>query len=310
MPDFPPHPFQVTADDGMVLSGALWEGAGAGAKPVVTIHCATAVHSRYYGRFAAWLAAQGFDVLTYDYRGIGGSHPGRLRGFAADWIDWARLDADAVMRFAETRFPGRAYYAVGHSIGGVCSTLAPASHRLTRIVTVGAQFAYWRDYAAGQRWRMLLRWHLFMPLVTEVLGYFPGKRLGWLEDVPKGVVRNWCRMGPRFETVLRRGRRGVTRLQPSDIAAHFAGITAPILAVSATDDPFATVAATERLMSYWHGADRHHLRLDPSLVGVPEIGHFAFFHARFAETLWPLALAFLRDGTLSGERLGELSSPL
>ncbi|MFY7778034.1 MAG: serine aminopeptidase domain-containing protein, partial [Elstera sp.] len=91
MPDFAPHPFHVTAADGTALHGSFWLGAGEGAKPVVTIHCATAVHSRYYARFAAWLAAKGFDVLTYDYRGIGGSHPGRLRGFAADWIDWARL---------------------------------------------------------------------------------------------------------------------------------------------------------------------------------------------------------------------------
>jgi predicted alpha/beta hydrolase len=310
MPDFPAHPFQVIATDGTVVQGSFWLGEGEGVKPVVTIHCATAVHSRYYARFAAWLAAAGFDVLSYDYRGIGASHPGQLRGFIADWVDWARLDADAVMRFAETRFPGRAYYAVGHSIGGVCATLAPASHRLTRIVTVGAQFAYWRDYDAAQRWKMLVRWHLLMPLLTELLGYFPGKRLGWLEDVPKGVVRNWSRMGPRFESVLRRGRQGITSLHAEEITAQFAGITAPILAVSATDDPFATVAATARLMGYWQRAPRHHLRLDPTLVGVPEIGHFGFFHARFAETLWPVVRAFLREGTVSGPQRGVLSSPL
>lgn len=306
MPDteIAPHAFQTAAADGMAIHGTLWSGAGD--RPVVTLHCATAVQSRYYARFAAWLAGRGFDVLTYDYRGIGRSRAGPLRGFTADWIDWARLDAEAVMTYAESRFPHRRYYAIGHSIGGVCLTLAPASHRLTGLVTVGAQFAYWRDYAPAQRWQMLLRWHLFMPMVTEVLGYFPGKRLGWLEDVPKGVVRNWSRMGPRLESALRRGRRGVLPLDPSQIAPQIAGITAPVLAVSSTDDPFATIAATERLLHYLTGAARHHLRLDPGLVGVPEIGHFAFFHSRFEPTLWPLIPAFLREGYPPGPAFGTV----
>ncbi|WP_198148328.1 hypothetical protein [Elstera litoralis] len=60
--DLAPHSFHTPAADGTVIHGTLWSGAGE--RPVVTIHCATAVHSRYYARFAAWLAAQGFDVLT------------------------------------------------------------------------------------------------------------------------------------------------------------------------------------------------------------------------------------------------------
>ncbi len=32
---------------------------------------------------------------------------------------------------------------------------------------------------------MLVKWHLAMPLLTMAFGYFPGKKLGWLEDTPK-----------------------------------------------------------------------------------------------------------------------------
>lgn len=304
-----PQAFPFAAADGTPLQGTLWLGCGEGAKPVVTVHCATAVHSRYYARFAAWLAGQGFEVLTYDYRGIGGSRPASLRGLRADWIDWGWLDADAAMRAAEARFPGRDYYAVGHSIGGVCAILAPASHRLRRLVTVGAQFAYWPDYQRDGRLAMLLRWHLFMPLVTEVLGYFPGKRLGWLEDVPKGVVRNWSRMGKQFETILRRGRYGCASVAPALLAQQFAGVTAPLLAISTTDDPFATIAATNRFLALTPASPKQHLRLDPSLVGTPSIGHFAFFHDRFQPSLWPLVPAFLREGPGPEPRFGEILSP-
>lgn len=304
MSDLVPQAFHTVTADGTDLHGTVWIGAGEANRPVVTIHCATAVHSRYYSRFAAWLAAQGWDVLTYDYRGIGGSRPASLRRLRADWLDWGWHDADAVMRFAETRFPGRTYYAVGHSIGGVAAVLAPASERLTRLVTVGSQFAYWPDYRADGRLGMLLRWHLVMPLLTEVLGYFPGKRLGWLEDVPKGVVRNWSRMGSNFAATLTRGRHGTAQVTIEAVERHLAAVTAPLFAVSCTDDPFATAAATNRFLALTPNGPKTHLRLDPGKVGVPEIGHFAFFHTRFQENLWPLVPAFLGDGTLTGERFG------
>src|SRR5262249_37688923 len=67
----------------------------------------------------------------------------------------------------------------------------------------GAQYGYWRDYAAGTKPRMLAKWHVIMPLVTMLCGYFPGKRLGWIEDTPKGIVRDWVCSRDRFEDAWR-----------------------------------------------------------------------------------------------------------
>ena len=64
------------------------------------INAATSVRCRYYSRFADYLFAQGFDVLTYDYRGIGESRPASLRGFKASWSDWGRLDFEAMLQLA------------------------------------------------------------------------------------------------------------------------------------------------------------------------------------------------------------------
>jgi hypothetical protein len=52
------------------------------------------------------------------------------------------------------------------------------------MLTVGAQYAYWRDYAVRRRAQLLLKWHVIMPALTTLCGYFPGRRLGWLEDRP------------------------------------------------------------------------------------------------------------------------------
>lgn len=289
-------PFTVRAADGVPVRGHWWSAAGAGraARPVVVISAATSVKARYYHRFAAYLAGQGFEAVTYDYRGIGESRPARLRGFRAGWADWGRFDLEAVLgRIAKTR-PGRPVHAVGHSIGGFVIGLAPSAHRFRRVFTMGAQFAYWRDYPPRRRLPMWLRWHLLMPALTRPFGYFPGRRLGWLEDTPAGVVRDWSGMGPRFEHHLQ-AADGVTG---AALAAGFATVTAPVLAVSSSDDPFGTEAAIERLLGYYRASPRRHLRVAPEHIGAPAIGHFAFFHERFRDRLWPLVTAWLDGGRM------------
>ena len=279
-----PEPIAIRAEDGYELRGFVWRSGED--RPLVIINAATSVRCRYYARFADFLAARGFDVITYDYRGIGESRPPRLRGFKADWTDWGRLDFDAVLGYAEERFPGRALHVVAHSIGGYLIGLAPRADRIGRIVTVGAQHAVWRDYHA-QRLRMLAKWHLVMPLLAGVFGYFPGSRLGWLEDTPRGVAADWA----------------LGRLPDR---ACFAKVSASLLAISLTDDPFGTVPAIERVLAYFTGAARTHLRLSPDSVGEPEIGHFAFFHSRLERALWSLPLEWLRQGRLPADHPGEV----
>ncbi|MOA56679.1 hypothetical protein D3C78_1807120 [compost metagenome] len=66
------------------------------------------------------------------------------------------------------------------------------------------------------------------------------------------------------------------------------------------------MAATERLLGYLTDAERVHLRLAPGDISVDEIGHFAFFHDRFRERLWPIALQWLQRGGVSAAWPGTL----
>ena len=89
-----------------------------------------------YSRFAEYLHGHGFDVLTYDYRGIGESRPASMRGFQASWMDWGQKDFEAVLTYARREFPGQPV-DVAARIGGFVTGLAPSSHRLRRIFTMG-----------------------------------------------------------------------------------------------------------------------------------------------------------------------------
>ena len=278
----------IACADGVTLGGHLWSPV---APPLgtVIINPATGVLARYYHRYAAYLAAHGFAVLTYDYRGIGLSRPARLRGSGIRWRDWGERDFEAVIAFAHARDPHGSIAVVGHSIGGFLIGFAPSATRIDRVLTVGAQYAYWRDYAVARRRRLVLRWHVVMPALTRVLGYFPGKRLGWLEDLPAGVAMEWSGRRARMEASYPTKER-------AGILARFAAVGAPILAVTMSDDDYATEAALRRTLAYYPGSDRRTVMLTPAALDVEDVGHFSLFHTRHAATFWRSTLRWLRDG--------------
>ncbi|MBH8612285.1 alpha/beta fold hydrolase [Pseudomonas mohnii] len=285
------EPFKEPAADGFLLGGFTWRHAVQDTqRPVVIINAATSVRCRHYSRFADYLFANDFDVITYDYRGIGESRPASLKGLKASWSDWGALDFEAMLKRAQREFPDQPIDVVGHSFGGCAAGLGASGRLIRRLVTVGAQFAYWRDYAPAHRWRMLGKWHVVMPLITMIYGYFPGKRLGWLEDTPAGVVRDWSTPTARYER------------RPSGQDLHirnFAAVTAKALAISVSDDPYGTIPAIERLLGYFTHASNTHLRIAPEDIGEKEVGHFAFFRSAYQATLWPIALSWLQNGELA-----------
>ncbi len=296
-----PEAFRQPAADGYVIGGFTWRHVRTDlARPVVIINAATSVRCRHYSRFADYLFANGFDVITYDYRGIGESRNGSLRGFKASWSDWGVLDFEAMLQRAQQAFPGQPIDVVAHSFGGCAAGLGASGAVIRRIVTVGAQFAYWRDYHTSERWRMFTKWHVAMPLMTALCGYFPGKRLGWLEDTPAGVVRDWATPTPQYDK--RPSGRALGELP-------FSRVKAQVLAISITDDPFGTVAAIERLLGYFSSSERTHLRIAPEDIGEKDVGHFAFFRSEYQDRLWPIALAWLQQGVLAdgtpGHRVTE-----
>jgi len=280
---------RIVCRDGYGLTGQLWRPAPGRERGLVIVNPATGVLARYYHHYARFLAEQGFAALTYDYRGIGASRPARLRGTGFRWHEWGELDFDAAVTWARHRDPQGFLGVVGHSIGGFLPGFAPSAVKVDRFLTVGAQYAYWRDYQAALRAKLFVKWHIAMPALTLLLGYFPGKRLGWLEDLPAGVAHQWSFRGKRME-------KSHPLAERETILARFAAIRAPILAVGVTDDEFGTPQAIHRALSYYKNAERSQLLLKPGDLGFDRIGHFDLFHLRHRDGFWPATLAWLRDG--------------
>jgi len=148
--------------------------------------------------------------------------------------------------------------------------------------------------------RMVAKWHIAMPVFTLLFGYFPGRRLGWLEDTPRGVVRDWVLSRSRFEDTWRGG--SARRYPPKqDLIQRFATLTAPMLSVGISDDEFGTIPALQRLLSYFSRSPRTLLEIEPGSINEQEIGHFGFFHSRFEKTLWPIAIEWLKYDRLPAD---------
>ena len=231
----------------------------------------------------------GFAVLTYDYRGIGLSRPGSLKGSTFTWRQWGEQDFDAALRHALEEDRSNRMLVVGHSIGGFLPGYSPLISRVSAMLSVGGQYGYWGDYAPGQRLPLALKWHVAMPVLTGLLGHFPGKRLGWLEDLPKGVAFGWGLQQARAE-------QGLDRTKAEAMRTNFAAAIFPVLSVTMTDDTFATPKAINRSMGYYRNASITKVLLEPQDLGHARVGHFDLFHARHEPGFWQSTLEFLREG--------------
>lgn len=284
-----PRPFEIVCADGVMLRGDAWRPVVGPALGTVIVNPATGAPASYYHRYAAFLARHGFDVVTWDYRGIGRSAPASLRGCRHRWRDWGEKDFDAVLRHVSRRRGGGPILVVGHSYGGVLPGFSEHAGLIDRMLTVGAQFGHWPDYAWRQRPALFLKWHVAMPLVARICGYFPGKALGWCEDLPAGVALDWAFSRGRLEL-------GHPRRERDDLLRRLSAFRGTILAVTVTDDPLAPPGAVRRALSWCAGATRLEALLSPGDLYQTCVGHFGLFHSRQASDFWLDTLTFLRDG--------------
>jgi len=271
----------IPARDGYRLAGTLVRPQRANGRAVL-VHAAAGVKRGYYAKFADHLAARGFTVLCFDYRGIGGSRSGPARNVKAKMRDWAAQDAAGALDFLAQNAGNAKLLCVGHSFGGNGLGLMPGIERYAAALFVGAQSGYWRHWTGAGRAGIWLISHALLPSVSSALGYFPMKLLGQGEDLPGGVASewaSWCRH-PRYAA----GGVG---------SEGYARLTAPIRSYWVSDDRYAPRPAAEALFAlYPNAAEKELVAVDAAAHGGG-IGHFGFFRERFRATLWDDAADWL-----------------
>jgi predicted alpha/beta hydrolase len=282
----------VPAMDGHPLAATLFLPRGA-KRHAVLINSATAVPRKLYRGFASYLAGRGCAVLTYDYRGIGGSRlksktdPARaqsLRRFDTSMTDWAAKDVTGAVTWMRQRYSSLPLLYVGHSFGGQALGLLPNNTEVSRALFVSAQAAYWKLMPAPERYRVYLFMNFLGVPTARLLGYLPGRMmLG--QDLPKGVFLEWTRWVMNERYLL--GDPTLAAL------ANFPNYRGALRALCFTDDTWAPRPSVELLCSGFTSTTPEIVSIAPADAGVKKIGHMGFFRSEHRDTLWAAAADWL-----------------
>lgn len=268
----------------------------------VILAAAIGVPQRFYGAFAQWLAAQGYAVTTFDYRGHADSLHGPLRQAQANLLDWAG-DCAAVAAHVRQQAPQLPLFWLGHSVGAQLPGIKGSAMPIDGLLSIASGSGYWRDNAAPTRRKVLLWWHVIAPVVTTLCGCMPGKKWGLVGDLPAGIIwqwRQWC-MHPNY---------GIG-VEGEPLRNAYAQARYPLHAFSVEDDEMMSWRSTTALVGWYRNAPQTIERLHMQDVPQRCIGHFGFFRAEMESSLWPRALAVLerwQDGSAPMTPKGQPSA--
>lgn len=277
----------IQCDDGFKLQAYFYPAEHPNGDTVI-MPTAIGVPQRFYRHFAQYLADQGLTTITFDYRGMFQSGPRPKSPQADDVESWGKLDLAAVIDWAHARFTPQRLFLVGHSMGGKVLAFAPNADRVNAVVTITVGSGY---YGHHPRFSFLLAllWYLIVPGLTRLVGYFPGKRLRIVGDLPKGVALQWSRWCRHRDYLI--DETG----QP--FSGPFGKITCPILSFSFEDDKLLSRKAIEALHRFYTNAqslERRHV--NPVERGLRKIGHFGFFHPETQRSgLWDEVVSWLKQ---------------
>jgi len=268
---------KIETDNGHPLSSTVYFPEGE-IKAAILIVPAMGVTQKYYAAFASWLAVQGYLVATFDYFGTGQSQSSHLRDIQVTISDWAQFDCATMIKAISEQAQGKPLYWVGHSLGGQIPGLLPDHSAITKIVTIAAGSGYWFENVPSLKWRAWWLWYIVVPVATRLFGYFPGKRLRKVGNLPSGVMkqwRQWC-LDPEY----------LVGVEGDAVRRQYGAVSVPISSISFTDDELMSKKNIESLHGFYSGAIKKMSRLSPDDIGVEHIGHFGFFKNKFEESLW------------------------
>ncbi|PAV24513.1 hypothetical protein CF392_15865 [Tamilnaduibacter salinus] len=287
---------RLLCEDGYPIAATLYKTNSP--RGTIIIAPALAATQSFYADFAGFLSSQGFDCITFDYRGSGDSLS-KTKPYDISLEDWGIQDIEAVIRFAKQRcrsFPeNHPIHLIGHSIGGQLVGLSQSSRDLDRIVHVAVSAPYWRRWPCPLNVKMLAVSRVLIPFFSAFRDQFPSRRLGLGGmDVPVSVVKQWARwmscrdymFDPRFELDL----------------SGYQALGQPLLSLSFSDDDMAPDSNIAHILTNFPNARVTRRHVDVSILKKGAVRHAGFFKPRFEKSLWQETLAWLMDSEANTQR--------
>lgn len=248
----------------------------------IIIAPAMGVSQLFYQALALWLNQQGYAVTTFDYRAMGSSQDKALSEYSLNILNWAQEDCSVVLANVIKQPSKLPIYWLGHSLGGQIFPLIKQIEQVTKVITIASGTGYWKHNAPALRRKAPLFWYVIVPLLTSIFGYFPGRKLGMVGDLPKQVIyqwRRWC-LHPEY----------CVGVESAAVRQQFTQLQVPLTSVCFSDDEMLSWQNMQDLHALFGTNNKQLKCYTPQQVGVDRIGHLGFFRAQFKDNLWPQIL--------------------
>jgi predicted alpha/beta hydrolase len=242
MKPIPSEPVTVRIDDGTSCNITFFGSQGDSAQSVILCAPALGVAAHSYRTVAEKLVRTGCVVVTADLRGIGESSVRASRETDFGYHETIAFDWPAIIATVRCRHPHGPLYLLGHSLGGQLGALFASVHpgELDGLILVASCSVYYSGWGFPVGLGVLAGTQL-AALTAQLLGYFPGRQLGFGGAEARRLMRDWARNA-------RSGRYTVEN-SPHDFEDMMARATLPVLSISIEGDTFAPERACKNLVN-------------------------------------------------------------
>lgn len=263
---FDPEELVIKVKDGAQITASLYKPLTDTKDILFLCLPAMGVKASYYRPLAEHILAAGYSLLLCDVRGQGTSNkyaPEDAFGYT-EFLEW---DLPDYVRAAKRACPDKRIVLLGHSLGGHLSLLYAAAmpQSVEGVALIASGSVYWKAYRFPANVKTWFGTQASV-LISSLLGYFPGHKIGFGGKQPKAVMRDWAQQG----------RSGNYVLPSSHInyETALAQYEKPVFALSIDGDKFAPHSSTDHLISKLKNADIHRVLYAPSANLKPKIDHF------------------------------------
>ena len=238
-----------------------------GAKAVTVVFPAMGVFARYYRPLAATLASRKINAVLVDLRGNDTSSERPQNGADFGYKEQIEFDFHSVITFVRHEFASIPLFLFGHSLGGQLSCLYASKYpsAIDGIILSATCSVYYKGWNGLSAYRILAGTQ-FARLVATMLGYFPGKKIGFGGMEAKTVIRDWSRQS-------RTGRYELAN-DTFDFESALAQLDKPILSISYEGDDLAPLGAVDHLLSKLRSSEVTRVHLKKSDPRNADYDHF------------------------------------
>jgi predicted alpha/beta hydrolase len=275
----------ITAADGYQLS-ALYGTPVSETMGTIILSSATGIKKEFYINFAHFLVQNGYNILLYDYRGIGESAPNNLKISKSYMHEWGTMDMNAVLDFMVHEKGFTDIIWVGHSVGAQLVGFLEHREHVKKVIAISAAFGYWGYFPFPVKWLIWGLWYFVGPLMVKIYGYGAMQKIGWGENLSCNMMsewREWCLSKKYFTGLLEKKLK----------MDKFYNFTTPITALYISDDYIANDKTARLMMDFFPNSPLEILKIQVEKYTKLKVGHTGVFRRKFENNLWPLLVGVI-----------------